>query len=88
MKKIFLSVAAFTVAAVAAFNVSVSFNSQGEELSSVILANVEALAQETGSRSYYCWHRYTSGISPTRLCPSCTSMWFTSGVGSVDTCRK
>ena len=33
------------IAAVAAFNVNMSFNSQGEELSAASLANVEALAQ-------------------------------------------
>ena len=45
-KKIFGSVAVLAIAAVAAFNVNMGFNSQNEELSALTLSNVEELAQQ------------------------------------------
>ena len=44
-KKIFILTAAFSIAVISAFNVSISANESG--LSNVSLDNVEALAQET-----------------------------------------
>ncbi|MDR0506066.1 MAG: NVEALA domain-containing protein [Dysgonamonadaceae bacterium] len=48
-KKVLYGIAILAIAAVAAWNVNV--NSQKEELSDVMLANVEALASETDSAS-------------------------------------
>ena len=48
-KKIFILIAAFLIATISTFNVSINSNERG--LSNVSLNNVEALAQESGSPS-------------------------------------
>jgi len=50
--KIFGGIAVLAIAAAIAFNVTLSKQSNG--LSNVSLANVEALAEETGGFGYYC----------------------------------
>lgn len=52
-KKIFSGIALLAIAAVAAVNVSVGFNSQNEELTSIEFANVNALATSEGSNKNY-----------------------------------
>jgi hypothetical protein len=51
MKKIFVGIAILAITAVAAFNVNM--NTQKSELSDLSLANVEALAQESGGEIKY-----------------------------------
>ena len=49
-KKIFGCIAVLAIAAVAAWNVSVNFSSQKDELSDIFLANADALAIEISSQ--------------------------------------
>lgn len=55
-KKIIGSVAVMAIAAITAFNVSISKSSDG--LTDVSLANVEALAQSENDYSSKVWDRY------------------------------
>jgi hypothetical protein len=52
-KKLFIGIAVVAVAAVAAVNVSYAL--QDNALSALALANVEALGQETSSKTIGCW---------------------------------
>ena len=60
-KKIFGGIAVLAIAAVAAWNVSV--NKQTEGFSTIMLANVQALAQESNPNVITCYN--TARISPT-----------------------
>jgi Tfp pilus assembly protein FimT len=67
-KKIFGLIAVLAIAAVAAWNVSVNFSSQKNELSDISMANVEALAQENGGN---CPGRYCSYTGAFGSCSAC-----------------
>jgi hypothetical protein len=77
-KKILGGIAILAIAAVAAFNVG--FNSQSDGLSDVYLANVEALAQESGSTKD-CWNNISAAVAQQVLyCGTCTYIPGTPGV--------
>jgi uncharacterized Rmd1/YagE family protein len=84
-KKILGGIAVFVIAVVAAWNVNL--NSQKSDLSDISLANVEALASETGNNSNVCYNTITtSDTHQIRYCGTCTfipgdNTW-TSGKGT------
>ena len=53
-KKLFGSIAVLAIVTVASWNVGVNLNSQKNELSDLLLENVEALATGEGSRGIEC----------------------------------
>jgi hypothetical protein len=85
--KILGGIVVLAIVAVGAWNVSI--NLQNNDLSSLSLANVEALAQNENSTltTYTCWKNIQGGLSPTRLCSGCSPVWFTTGT-NVSTCKK
>jgi hypothetical protein len=86
--KIFSSIAVLAVAAVAVWNLNVG--SKNGSMSDVMLANVEALADEIGPATGTSYDCVTSiqygGIYPNRNCGTCVVVLFTYGSG-LSTCR-
>lgn len=72
MKKIILGgIAVLAITATVVFNVNL--NAQGEKLSDVSLANIEALADGEGSGSNTCYNTITTMEgSQVRYCGTCT----------------
>jgi hypothetical protein len=71
-KKLFGSIAALAIAAMAAINVNIS--TQEDRLSDVSLNNIEALAQEASGKKYYqshCGSRTGTQCQSTLTGPSC-----------------
>ena len=70
-KKIFGGIAVLAIAVVAAWNVNV--NSRTNGMSDVQLANVEALAGESGSGGNSCYDTVTNAVSvQTLYCGTCS----------------
>ncbi len=71
-KKIFGGLVVAAVAAIASFNVNINLNAENE-ISSVSLANVEALAQSESGGNKKCWNTITTKEgSQVLYCQSCS----------------
>jgi hypothetical protein len=86
-KKILSGIVLFTIAAIAAWNVNL--NSQSNELSDISLANVEALATESGTGNVVdCYSESEAEVGTTYYdCGSCTMQNDKKSKGNSRTCR-
>jgi hypothetical protein len=84
-KKILGGIALLAIAVVAAWNVNLS--SQSNDLSDISLANVEALASESGGNAVDCYSESKSKSGSTYYdCGNCTKQYNSEGKGSQRTC--
>ena len=87
-KKLFIGISAVAVGTIAAVNANYALQGN-KNLSELALANVEALAQETGStgNTVTCYSSSESKSGATYYdCGSCTKQFNSKGTGDTRTC--